>query len=72
MSQNINQMNVIMSNLLVNLQRYLQSCRPHGSGPFQDLPGTIPSFHHSNPEAINGGMAFGGGPTSGFLGTAGD
>ena len=28
---------------------------------FHDFPGTIPSFYHSNPEAINGGMASGGG-----------
>ena len=72
MSQNINQMNVITSNLKVNLQRYSQSCRPHGSGPFQDLPGTIPLFHHSNPEAVNGGTASGGVPTGIFLGTAGN
>ena len=29
--------------------------------PFHDLTGTIPSFHHSNPEAVNGGIASGGG-----------
>ena len=42
------------------LQHYSQSRRPHGSQPFHDLPGTIPLFHHSNPEAINGGTASGG------------
>ena len=43
------------------LQRYSQSRRPHGSRPFHDLTGTIPSFHRSNPEAVNGGIASGGG-----------
>ena len=38
-----------------HLQRYSQSRRSHGSQLFYDLTGTIPSFHHSNPEAINGG-----------------
>ena len=37
-----------------DLQRYSQSRRPHGSQPFHDLIGTIPSFHHSVPEAVNG------------------
>ena len=44
-----------------SLQRYSQSCRPHGSRPFHDLTGTIPLFHCSNCEAVNGGMASGGG-----------
>ena len=37
------------------LQLYLQSRRPHGSRPFHGLTGTIPSFHHSIFEAVNGG-----------------
>ena len=41
------------------LQRYSQSRWPHGCRPFHDLTGTIPLFHHSNPEAINGGTASG-------------
>ena len=44
----------------LDLQRYSQSRRPHGSGPFHDLPGTIPSFRRSNREAVNGGTASGG------------
>ena len=43
-----------------HLQRYSQSRRSHGSQLFHDLTDTIPSFHHSNPEAINGGTASGG------------
>ena len=39
------------------LERYSQSRRPHGSRPFHDLTGTVPSFHHSIPDAVNGGMA---------------
>ena len=42
------------------LQRYSQNLRPHGSWPFHDLTGTIPSFHLSVHEAMNGGMVFGG------------
>ena len=42
------------------LQRYSQSRQPHGSRPFHDLPSTIPSFHCSNREAVNGGTASGG------------
>ena len=38
-----------------------QSHQPHGSQLFHDLTGTFPLFHHSNHEAINGGMASGGG-----------
>ena len=44
----------------LQLQHYSQSRRSHGSRPFHDLPGTIPSLHHSNREAINGGTASGG------------
>ena len=40
---------------------YSQSRQSHGSQPFHDLTGNIPSFHHSNPEAVNGGTASGGG-----------
>ena len=36
-------------NLCGNLQCYSQSRRPHGSRPFHDLTGTIPSVHHSIP-----------------------
>ena len=55
------------------LQRYSQSRRPHGSWPFHHLPGTIPSFHCSNREAVNGGTASGGGSNWRlFLGTAGN
>ena len=42
------------------LQCYSQSRRPHGSRPFHDFPGTIPPFHRSNHEAINGGRVSGG------------
>ena len=38
-----------------------KSRRPHGSRPFHDLPGTIPLFHCSNREAVNGGTTSGGG-----------
>ena len=44
----------------MGLQRYSQSRQPHGSWLFQDLPGTIPPFHCSNREAVNGGTASGG------------
>ena len=55
------------------LQRYSQSRRPRGSRPFHPLPGTIPSLHCSNREAVNGGMASGGGSNPRlFLGTAGN
>ena len=37
------------------LQRYSQSRWPHGSRNLHDLTGTIPSFHHSIPRAMNGG-----------------
>ena len=44
-----------------DLQNYSQSHWPHSSWPFHHLTGTIPSFHCSNCEAINGGTASGGG-----------
>ena len=43
------------------LQCYSQSHQPHSSQLFHDLTGTTPSFHCSNHEAVNGGMASGGG-----------
>ena len=49
------------ASLMPPLQCYSQSCQPHGSQPFHDLTGNIPSFHHSNPEAFNGRTASGGG-----------
>ena len=33
-----------------SLQRYSQSCQPHGSRPFHDLPGTIPTMKPSMEE----------------------
>ena len=39
-----------------------ESCWPHSSQPFHDLTGTIPSFHHFVPEAVNGGMVSVNGP----------
>ena len=39
-------------------------------GPFHDLTGTIPSFHCSKHEAVNGGTAFGVVPASGFFGNS--
>ena len=38
-----------------SLQGYSQRQWLHGSRPFHDLTGTIPSFWHSNHAAVNGG-----------------
>ena len=37
-----------------------QTQYPHGSWPFHDLTGTIPPFHYSVPEVVNGGTVSGG------------
>ena len=51
-----------------DLQRYTQSRRPDSSLPFDDLTGTIPSFHCSISEAVNGGTVHGVVPAGGLLG----
>ena len=50
---------------LYGLQHNSQSCWPDSSWPFIDLTGTIPSFHHSVPEAMNGEQSLGVIPASG-------
>ena len=42
--------------------------RPHGSRPFHNLTGIIPSFHHSIPEAVNGEQSLGIVPVGSFFG----
>ena len=42
-----------------HLQCYSQSHWPHGSWPFHNMTSTIPSFHHSVPEAVNDGTVSG-------------
>ena len=55
---------------LLHLQCYSQSHQLHGSQPFHD---STVLFHHSIPEAINGGMVSGGGSSwQLFLGMAGN
>ena len=62
-----NQHHVCIAEANYYLQCYSQSRRPHGSQPFHDFPGTIPPFHRSNHEAINGGTASGGRSCSQYL-----
>ena len=52
-------------------QHYSQSCWPHGSRQFHDLTDTIPLFHRSVPEIVNGGIISGVNLASSIAGMAG-
>ena len=59
--------NLSCAMLKVVLQCYSQSHQPHSSQLFHDLTGTIPSFHCSNPEAVNGERPLGVIPAGDFF-----